>query len=191
MFLETAPLWSVTFKLSDYPPMPVAGWVMLGLGLVFFMLLFVLRGVKFSTLLTMLALLAYYPGLYGLYVYLHNLGDTQPGKMTLVLLQVMGDPDTKQGLERNWLIACGILGGSFFVCMLESAINFRRKPQHRYDEDSPVVEVAPVAPPPLPRKAPPPPRGMSRPAAAVPPVPRKPPRPPAPPSPHKNPFDFT
>jgi hypothetical protein len=179
------PLWGVKFSLEQYPRMPVAGWVMLGLGLLVFVLTFAVRGMKFSGLLTALALLLYYPAVYALYVYVYNAFDPESLKVPGPLLMALADQNTLYGVERGLLISLGVLAGLFFVCVLESAINYRRLPHKDRpadEEDKPFVEVAAV-PPPLPATA--------RPAPARRPVPQKAARPPAPPNTAKNPFDFS
>jgi hypothetical protein len=211
-----APLWAVKFQLEAYPKMPLAGWVYLGVGVLLLILTFAIRGMKLSGLLASLTFLLYYPASYALYWYSDNyvtgtaglpalpdptkfdpanLPSFDPGALKDVvdamlpgsgtLRKSLKDPATQKLL----LITFGVLGGLFCLCMLESAINYRRDPQKRRDyeeymEDNPFAPP-PVAPPPLPGTRAPQPRPSPGTQAR-----RSAPKRPGPPQGGKNPFDF-
>jgi hypothetical protein len=190
----SSPLWGVKFSLEAYPRMPVAGWIMLGLGALLLLQTFLIRGMKFSGVFTSLALLAYWPTAYALHWYLFNyLGDPEAGRFPSPLEIHL--KDRAADCDRVLLITYGVLAGLFFLCLLESVINYHRKPRDQRKERRGVVEDNPYAaiPAPAPVPAPAAPRPATPQLAAP---PRKPgPKPSAKPSPRPqaedNPFNFT
>ncbi len=204
-----SPLWGVKFTLESYPRMPLAGWIMLGLGALVLLQTFLIRGMKFSGLFTSLALLAYWPAAYALHWYQFNyvLDANRPLRPIEVFLL---DGANLADCDNVLVIACGVLAGLFFLCMLESVVNYHRKPRDQRGqrkERSAVVEDNPFAAGPAPAPVPVPAPAVARPAGpapAAPPrpapapgaVPRKPgAKPAARPAPHPpaedNPFNFT
>jgi hypothetical protein len=173
--------------------MPVVGWVYLGVGLLLLLLTILIRGMKFSGLLASLTFLLYPASLLALHWYLtrYVIGPDakgEPGPFTLVLLQ----PETGPTIMKGYVTGMGVLGGLFVVCMLESAINYRRNAPERgkrnyVSEDNPFAPVPP-APPPLPGARPPQPRPAPGPP---PPQPRRQVKKPGHPRSTKDPFDFS
>jgi hypothetical protein len=180
----SSPLWGVKFTLEAYPRMPVAGWIMLGLGALLLLQIFIIRGMKISGFFTSLALLAYWPAAYALHWYLFNYaGDTDAGRFPTPL--EMAVKDNVADCDRVLLITCGVLAGLFFLCLLESVINYHRKPREQGKERREVVEDNPFVASPAPAVAAPRPAVPRKPGAK--PAPRPAPRPPA----EDNPFNFT
>jgi hypothetical protein len=204
-----SPLWGVKFALEAYPRMPVAGWIMLGLGALILLQTFLIRGMKFSGLFTSLALLAYWPAAYALHWYLFNYAyDPDAGRFPTPLEEAL--KERVADCDHALLGTCGVLAGLFFLCMLESVINYHRKPRDQRDqrqERRAVVEDNPFAAGPAPAPAAVPAPAVARPAGPaqtapprpVPapgaqprkpgakPVPKPAPRPPA----EDNPFNFS
>jgi hypothetical protein len=190
MGILPAPLFGVKFALEEYPKMPIVGWVYLGIGVVLLIVTLVVRGMKFSGLMASLAFLLYYPAAYAIYWYAANyLAD---GSMPSTLEMAMLDPMMPKIIQ----ITLGVLGGIFFLCMLEAGINYRHNPEEgrkrRYSDYADAEAAAvppPVVPPPLPGTRPPAPRPAP---GTTPPRMGKPaPKRPGPPRGNKNPFDFT
>jgi hypothetical protein len=186
----SSPLWGVKFTLEAYPRMPVAGWIMLGLGALLLLQIFIIRGMKISGFFTSLALLAYWPAAYALHWYLFNYAnDSEAGRSYSPIEAVLVNKDTLADCDRILLVTCGVLAGLFFLCLLESVINYHRKPREQGKERREVVEDNPFV-------ASPPPAPAAAPAAPRPAVPRKPgtkpaARPAPRPSAEDNPFNFT
>lgn len=193
-----APLWGLKLALEEYPAMPVAGWGMLSVGGLLLLLVLFVRGTRFSGLLAALSLMLYWPALYVIHWYLFNyLGDPEEKRLPGPLEVSLGmTPGALAQLDYFLLYVFGTLGGLFFLCMLESLINYRRKPRLEprgsASEDNPFGAPPVAQPAPAPRPAAARPQAQPRPAApsAVPPAKKPVKKPGSPPTKGGNPFEF-
>ena len=183
----TVPSWIARIVLPEYPAMPILGYVMLGMGMLLLLIGYFAPISKFPSLLTAVALLAYYPLAFLLYWLLfrydaQNRALREQTKFEVFLFE------HRHAFEWVILGVCAFFGFLFFVWTVWATIRKwqRTRLRETANEDKPVTQRLPAA---RPVKAAPPP--APRPAAApqVPQarkVPRKPPTPPS-----DNPFDFT
>jgi hypothetical protein len=185
----TFPPWVQRVALPEYPAMPVPGYILLGLGLSLLLIGYFARISKVSSLLSALALVAYYPLAYVFYWFLYRFDEQaralrEPTKFEAFLLRY------PHAIEWVILGVCAFLGFVFFVLTIWLTVRRHRRTRVKetVSADNPFAGEQPVA---IRRTAPARPT-TPRPAtpAPAPPVrkvPRKPPSPPA----SDNPFKFT
>lgn len=191
----TVPSWLGPIALPQYPDMPLAGHVMLGLGAVVLLIGYFAPIKKFPSLLTGMALLAYYPLAYLFYWFLLRFNqeghpDRQPTKFETYLLERL------HTFEWGILGLCIVFSLLFFVWTVMATIRKGRRTRTRETAsvDNPFAPLpampAAAVPQPVPAGPTVPRPAAPRPAAA-PPVPqaRKMPKKPASPG-GDNPFNF-
>ncbi|HEY7308982.1 MAG TPA: hypothetical protein VH643_06390 [Gemmataceae bacterium] len=184
----TVPSWVEHIALPEYPAMPILAFVMLGFGTLLLLIGYFAPIKKIPSLLTALALLAYYPLAFTFYWFLFRFDEQKRAlrehtKFEEFLL------DHTHAFEWAILGVCAFFAFLFFVWTVWATVRKyrRRRPREIVSESSPFA-----AQPAVPQAAARPRPAAPRPAAApeVPQV-RKVAKKPPPPPPSDNPFNFS
>jgi hypothetical protein len=186
----TIPSWVERVALPKYPIMPIAAYVLLGLGALLLLIGYFAPIKKLPALLSALALLAYYPLAYLALWFLfrydeHERALREPNKFEEFLYH------HTRVMDWSILGVCGFFGFVLFVWTVWATLRKRRR-LHEKEMSSadipfaeqpvarPVARPRPTARPAAPRPAPAPPQ-----APQAKKMPKKPSTPPS-----DNPFDF-
>ena len=185
----TYPPWVERIALPEYPAMPIAGYILLGLGLLLLLIGYFTRIAKVSSLLAALSLLAYYPLAYVFYWFLFRFNESaralrQPTKFEEFLL---GHTHTFE-----WVIlgVCTFFGFLFFVLTVWLTLRKHRRtrlPETTSADNPFAARPAPARPQTVPARPAAPRPARTSPAPQMRKVVKKPP----PPPPSDNPFKFT
>jgi hypothetical protein len=183
----TVPSWVGRIALPEYPAMPILGYIMLGMGALLLLIGYFAPIKKIPSLLTAVALLAYYPLACLLYWLLFRYDEQNRALRERTKFEVFLFEYTH---AFEWVIlgVCAFFGFLFFVWTVWATVRkWQRTRLHKTaDEDKPIAQRPPAprpvaaAPPAAPRPAASPQVPQARKAVKKPPLP-----------PSDNPFDFT
>jgi predicted lysophospholipase L1 biosynthesis ABC-type transport system permease subunit len=186
----TLPSWVERVALPHYPAMPLAGYVMLGLGALVLLIGYFAPIKKFPALLTGMALLAYYPLAYLFFWLLLRFNQEiqparEPSKFEVFLRERLH--------TFSWVILglCIVLSLLFFVWTVMGTIRKGRRSRKRETAkvDNPFGPQPAAVPQPSPAGPAVPRPAAPRPAPPVPQARHAPKKPSAPPA-GDNPFNF-
>jgi hypothetical protein len=183
----TVPSWIGRIALPQYPAMPILGYVMFGMGALLLLIGYFAPIKKIPSLLTAVALLAYYPLAFLLYWFLFRYDEQSRALRAQTKFEMFLVEHTH---AFDWVILgiCAFFGFLFFVWTVWATVRkFRRTPPREATSEDNRLPPQPPAPRPVARPQPAAPR-----PAASPQIPqaRKVPKKPPPPS-SDNPFNFT
>src|SRR5215469_3980097 len=142
----TVPSWIGRIALPEYPAMPILGYVMLGMGALLLLIGYFAPIKKIPSLLTAVALLAYYPLAFLLYWFLFRYDEQNRALREKTKFEVFLFEHTH---AFEWVIlgACAFFGFLFFVWTVWATVRKWRRTHLRETagEDKPVAQRPPVA----------------------------------------------